>query len=224
MRRIMTALLVLLVLMSGLWIRGAAAELPDLNRLGSVTFLMKFSGAPLTGGSLTMYKAGRPASDGSCFLLVDPLKQSDISLENLQDPALAKNLHSLVVQQKLEPVTASIRAGKAAFPELEPGLYVVSQRPGEEIPGFAAIEPFLISLPQWQEDGYVYDLTAAPKVPLEPAPLKPTETTKPTQPDKPTKLPQTGQLNWPVPILTVLGLGFFCLGWALLSESKRRDP
>ena len=28
-------------------------------------------------------------------------------------------------------------------------------------------------------------------------------------------LPQTGQLNWPVPVLTVAGLGLFLAGWLL---------
>lgn len=223
MRKILTLLLVLLVLVSGLFVRGSAAVLPDLTRLGSVTFVMKFSGEPLTGGSLTMYKVGRPASDASRFLPVDPLKQQVVNLENLQDPALAKRLHGLAVQQKLEPITAAIREGKAAFCELEPGLYVVSQNPGEQTPGFAAIDPFLISVPQWQNNAYVYDLTAAPKVPLKPAPTEPSQPTEPTHPTDTPRLPQTGQLNWPVPVMAALGLMFFCLGWVLLLGSKRRD-
>lgn len=224
MRKILTGLLVLLVLVSGLCVRGAAAVLPDLNQPGSVTFLMRFSGTSLTGGSLTMYKVGKPASDGSRFLLVDPLKHSGVRLADLQDPALAKNLYNLAVQQKLEPITAPVKDGKAAFSELEPGLYVVSQRPGEEIPGFDTIDPFLISLPQWRDNTYIYDVTAFPKVPLVPESTQPSETTKPSEPGKSSKLPQTGQLNWPIPIMTVLGLAFFCLGWVLLAESKRREP
>ena len=42
----------------------------------------------------------------------------------------------------------------------------------------------------------------------------------PTTP--PTKLPQTGQLNWPVPVLVVLGLALFSLGWGL-RFGRRKD-
>lgn len=36
-------------------------------------------------------------------------------------------------------------------------------------------------------------------------------------------LPQTGQLNWPVPVLALLGLGMFIIGWMLRYGRKRQD-
>ncbi|MCD8082640.1 MAG: hypothetical protein LUE86_03685 [Clostridiales bacterium] len=36
------------------------------------------------------------------------------------------------------------------------------------------------------------------------------------------RLPQTGQLNWPVPVLTLCGLLMFSLGWKLVFGGKRR--
>lgn len=36
-------------------------------------------------------------------------------------------------------------------------------------------------------------------------------------------LPQTGQLNWPVPVLAVLGLGTFSLGWKLRYGKGQED-
>lgn len=50
-----------------------------------------------------------------------------------------------------------------------------------------------------------------------------TNTFRPTQPpppdkEKPPKLPQTGMLWWPVPVLAVVGLVVFVIGW-----SKRRE-
>lgn len=38
--------------------------------------------------------------------------------------------------------------------------------------------------------------------------------------DKP-KLPQTGQMNWPIPVMTVSGLALFLLGWFLCFGRKR---
>jgi hypothetical protein len=43
----------------------------------------------------------------------------------------------------------------------------------------------------------------------------PTETAQP-------KLPQTGQLNWPIPVLVVLGLGVFTAGWIVRFDEKEK--
>ena len=58
-----------------------------------------------------------------------------------------------------------------------------------------------------------------PSTPTEPS-STPTSPTKPTQPG----LPQTGQTNWPVPVLAVAGLLLIVLGWFLCaSERKEMD-
>ncbi len=116
--------------------------------------------------------------------------------------------------------------GWVKFAPLEPGLYVVTQRRSQQSAGFDAIQPFLISLPRWENEGYVYDLNATPKVPLVPGETLPCPPTKPTEPTTPPPtdppgLPQTGQLNWPVPVLAVLGMTLFVLGWALRISSGR---
>ncbi|MCD8222106.1 MAG: hypothetical protein LUD07_07970 [Clostridiales bacterium] len=36
------------------------------------------------------------------------------------------------------------------------------------------------------------------------------------------KLPQTGQLNWPIPVLTLCGFAMFAFGWKLVFGGKRR--
>ena len=56
------------------------------------------------------------------------------------------------------------------------------------------------ALPMYDGSGYVYDVEATPKVEVEKEPEteEPT-TTKP--PQIPEKLPQTGQNNWPIPVL-----------------------
>ena len=52
-------------------------------------------------------------------------------------------------------------------------------------------------------------------------PTTPTSPTTPTTPGKP-NLPYTGQLNWPIPVLVVLGLVLFSAGW-LLRFGKKKD-
>lgn len=91
-----------------------------------------------------------------------------------------------------------------------PGLFAVTQKEADASDGFPAIHPFLISLPRWDGEQYVYDLTAKPKVSLEP---------KPTEPPDPW-LPQTGQTNWPVPVMAVAGAAFVILGGFLCFRKK----
>lgn len=96
-----------------------------------------------------------------------------------------------------------------------------------------------------EDDKYVYDVDAVPKMgtlskiptpppedPEDPGDHSTTDTPDPVTPVTPavpvatpilpltpsmdpSLLPQTGQLNWPVPVLTVAGLGLFLAGWLL---------
>lgn len=227
MRKKTIAFLLALAVFLGMSARVCAAELPDVDRLGSLVIRMEYDGEPLDTGALALYRVGEiRIHDGNAdFVLVDALSGGP-SLEKLDDPALAAHLAELAVQRELTPIRGEIEGGKAEFAGLEPGLYVVTQRSRDASDGFDAIQPFLLSLPQWMEGTYVYDLTASPKVPLETEPTEPTRPTDPTEPTEPEpedpELPKTGQLNWPVPILTILGLSFFTAGW-ILCFHRRRD-
>lgn len=105
--------------------------------------------------------------------------------------------------------------GEIAFTGLDLGLYLLVQHKAAK--GYETAAPFLVSVPM-EEDGVLrYDVDASPKVELEKEP-EPTSTTPPAPPDP--RLPYTGQLNWPVPVLTVLGLGLLALGLALRRKSR----
>lgn len=223
MRKKMIALL--LAFASALWLTVpvCAAELPDENRYGSMTILTEFEGEPLEGGALTIVRVGRVhIDDGNAgFVLVDALAGGP-ALDKLGDPALAFRLLELALEKNLPTVRSEMKEGRTVFSDLEIGLYLVYQEDEDAAAGFDAIHPFLLSLPQWINETYLYDLTASPKVPLETEPTEPTESTEPPpEPSEPPDLPQTGQLNWPVPVLTVLGLSFFATGWILCFRDRR---
>lgn len=203
-----------------------AVEVPDVDRSCSLTIRMEWEGEPLSGGTLTLCRVGTVREyDGNYdFALIDELSGSGISLEDLNDPDLARELAKLAEEKSLESVTAPISEGKAVFEDLATGLYVVTQNRATD--GYAAIRPFLVSLPVWDGERYVYDMEANPKVPLQPEPTEPSEPSEPTQPTEPDEpdepdLPQTGQLNWPIPMMTVAGLVLFCMGWLLYFRDKR---
>ena len=202
----------------------SAQELPDPQRHGSLTLWMAFDGQPLNGGSLTLYRVGAlSVTNGNAgFLPVKELEDGP-DLTELNDPGLALELAALAQSRNLPGIREEILMGWVTFSPLEPGLYVVTQKHAQATEGFDAIQPFLITLPRWENGSYVYDLTAAPKVPLVPeeTPPPPSEPTTPP-PDDPPDIPQTGQLNWPVPVLAVSGMTLFVLGWALYFDSGRK--
>lgn len=106
--------------------------------------------------------------------------------------------------------------------DLELGLYLVVQTQAAE--GYEPVDPFLISLPMQEEGVYVYEVNATPKMSelVEAAEETAEETTAQTAqtPTSGATLPQTGQLNWPIPVLVALGLGLFSLGWVLRYGKK----
>lgn len=223
MRNRIPALLTALVMVCGLTVTAFAHEVPDLEKKGTITLTMDWKGQPLNSGSLSLYRVGDVAeNDGNySFGLVKRLEDSGLVLDDLEDPVLAAELARLAKDRGLTELSAEIKAGKAVFADLVPGLYVVVQDAEDACDDFAAIGPFLISLPQYEDGMYRTEITADPKVPLETKPqdTPPTQTTepKPTEP----RLPQTGQLNWPVPPLAVAGLMLFATGWYLRFARKR---
>lgn len=116
--------------------------------------------------------------------------------------------------------------GTAVFNRLQPGLYLAIQN--EAARGYQKASPFLVTVPQWEENGYVYDVDASPKVELKKKTGSETpETKKPGGSGggskKPGKtLPQTGQRNWPVPVLMTAGIGMFLSGALLRTEKKEK--
>lgn len=214
-----------LVLLCALALPALAAEVPDLNRKGSITFNLEWEGQPLNSGSLTLWQVGRVAVDNAdySYVPVDALKNANVSLEELESPELARALAGLVKDKGLMGLKAPVQNGKAVFRELEPGLYLVTQEQAEACEGLATISAFLITLPQKEEGRYVYDITANPKAELEQAPTEPpTETTVPPTTTPPTEpgLPQTGQLNWPVPLLAIGGALLMAVGLLLKKGRK----
>ena len=104
-----------------------------------------------------------------------------------------------------DPVTVD-KDGNATFSDLTFGLYLVVQKTAA--PGYGKTAPFLVSVPYLYADEYQYDVTSQPKTDLE-------REVKPTAPPSPgggKKLPQTGQLWWPVPVLACAGLGCIAVG------------
>lgn len=138
-------------------------------------------------------------------------------LEDIQDPELPQTLADFAKENKLTGTTLTVgSAGTATFEDLELGLYLIIQETPAK--GYSALKPFLVSVPYMVDGKYEYDVTAQVKSELERIP----ETTKAPAPTDP-KLPQTGQLNWPVPVLVVLGLLLLAAGWVTRYGKRQNE-
>lgn len=207
--KILSFLLVLLFI-SMLTVQAFATHpVPELDENGSLTFVMDLDGVPLDNGSLNLYKVGEIAEeDGDYFFQL--ITGRTITLEKEIDQTLAEKLLSKAGEKFSTKWTAPIKNGKAIFAELPVGLYVVWQDVEDATVGLQPIRPFLISVPRFQNGAYELDVVAKPKNAPETIPPEPTEPTKPPSGEK---LPQTGQLTWPIPLLAMMGVTIFVLGW-----------
>ncbi len=212
-----------------------AAEVPDLNKKCSVTFTMLYGGKTLVGGgSLTLYRVGKVYENNGdhSFIPAGDFAACGESYDNLEDKALADRLEKFAKEHSLKGIKKDIDGkGKVTFEDLEVGLYLVVQQKAAS--GYEEISPFLLSLPTYDKDTktYQYDLTAEPKTELvpkdtpgstaEPEPTPETETVPPSVPVA--KLPQTGQLWWPVPILLCGGLVLIAVGFVFIRRMKSNE-
>ncbi len=248
-----TSLLMVVLLIFALSTTAFAHEIPDMNRKGSITVAIKDGEKRLTGGSLTLYKVGDVAEDDGnfIFVLTDEFRASGLSLKDIESEQLAKDLAEYADDSGAYSNTEDIDSeGRLVYKNLDVGLYLIVQKEAAE--GYLPVNPFLVSVPMVQDEAYIYDVYATPKVddpdkiPETTTDVSGEETTGDgseettggsseettgsavegttsstgSQTGKP-QLPLTGQLNWPVPVMVVLGLALILVGFTLRFGKKK---
>lgn len=225
-------LILLSLLLCGLPVTVTAAAAPDLTQPGALTLEFQYQGQNVTDGALAVYRVGDIVADeGECrFELSAAFADSRQNIADIQSPDTAAALQKYAETNKIAASQTAVNStGIVRFLDLTPGLYLVVQTTASA--GFAPISPFLISVPWYDEteDEFLYDVSGTSKLELRPeGSTKPTPSPKPTpRPGTPDGgrtpgLPKTGQLNWPIPVLAVLGL-VFCVFGVVLCAGKRRN-
>lgn len=222
-------LFVALLLLCSMSVTVYAHEVPDPSREGSIMITMDYENKAVPGGALELYRVGAVVEDGGnySFALTGDFIGSGASLEDVQSPQLAKYFAGYADEHNVTGETGNIGCdGTVLFSDLELGLYLIVQT--EVADGYLKVNPFLVSLPMYENGIYLYDVDASPKIDVkkDPAATIPSspEEISPSKPGLPSSatLPQTGQLNWPIPILTILGLMLFSAGWMLRFGRKRK--
>ncbi len=237
MRKIhrMILLLLSLLLAVSLAVPAWAAEGIDMSRLGSITVTLKLPGGLDSYGTLTLYRVADIVYDhvddpdvrgderGYQFVPVSALKVSDGFFRNLDKTDLPEETAKQVLRAEKENRMDSYdsvvikynphsKRAEAKFRDLELGLYLAVQKTPAD--GYYELSPFLISVPYASDGKYVYDVTAAAKSELKKVPEE-----IPTPPS----IPQTGQLNWPVPTLAAAGILLVAIGWVLRNRKQEEN-
>ena len=195
------------------------SEMPDPSRSGpiSVTFKNPENGKPIGGENVfALYKAADVVVDnGFRFVFRDKFAEAGDSLNEDSDLSaeLASKLAKLADSRGISPVASSAKpdgSGVMSFDGLEVGLYLVVQTGTGKGDEAYTIDPFLVTIPLKGTDGaLIYDVDATPKVGIKPNEKPPKKTPPPKHPPK---LPQTGQLWWPVFVGTAAGVLLLVFG------------
>ena len=220
----------------------AASANIDLSRTGSmdVTLYDHQNDVPLRGGALTVYKVADVArTNGDLhFVYTADFTGCGIALGDLTDSTLASRLEAKLPARAAGTTHKISEQGIVSFDALPLGLYLVVQT--ENSKGYEAINSFLVSLPMADESGWLYTVDATqpstpdepdnPDMPVDPndpnrpvSPGTPDNPVNPGNPDNPVApgrpdgnaLPQSGQLNWPIPFMACSGVLLFAVGWVL---------
>ena len=177
----------------------------------SLTFKNPKNGKPVGGENIfALYKVADVVVDnGFHFVYRDKFAEADDSLSEDADLSaeLAAKLAKLADSRGISPLVSSATpdgSGVVSFDGLEVGLYLVVQTGTGKGDEAYTIDPFLVTIPLKGSDGaLIYDVDATPKVGIKPNETPPKKT---PPPKRPPKLPQTGQLWWPVFVGAAAGI------------------
>lgn len=142
----------------------AFAETVYLDRAGSisVTLLDQDVKTPLAGAELSLFHVatiGINSNGDLSYTFTEAFKNCGVKLG---DPTLSVNL-DVFVQKHAIPVKTQETdiQGSAVFSDLSLGLYFVKQT--NTVAGYAPCTSFLVTVPNYNDAGYVYDVNASPK-------------------------------------------------------------
>lgn len=142
----------------------AFAQEFDPGRAGSISVTLLDQGRkkPIAGAELSLYYVATVERNGNNRLIYIFTEMFEACGTALDDPDLAKMLDAFVAEHGA-PVAKLVTDAKgyAAFTDLPLGLYFVKQTGA--VAGYAPCTSFLVTVPNQNDDGYVYDVNASPK-------------------------------------------------------------
>lgn len=190
----------------------------DLTQSVSLTINYK------NGARFDLYRVA-DSDEYAAFTLSDEFagfKRDINSCRNSEDwNTMTKSVSAYVKANHIRPMsTVLVQNETCLFQGLNAGLYLVVGYDVDDGEYTYSCEPFLICLPDHDGDAaWTYDATAIPKY----TSVKHTTPHPPTPPTPPERLPQTGQLWWPVPVLVCCGLLSLLIGIAVRRRGEAHE-
>lgn len=198
--------------------KAQAAVAVDTHASASLELSLVPDGAPAASATFSIYRVADVSFTGelspvSAFASYG-LSFQDVTAEGWA--AMAARLAEAVANNRHAPdaVAVTDTRGVVRFADLPVGLYLVMGDPLQVDGASIVPAPFMVCLPDLSEaDEWIYDVQASVKHQIVPN----GSSNMPESPDEPgqsgkDKLPQTGQLWWPVPVLLCAGLVSITLG------------
>lgn len=133
----------------------------DLNKKGSINITLKESGKNIDNAKITIYHIGDIfIKDNNIEINKKKELNCDIDLSNY-DNILINKINNCINDNviKYEGITKN---GIVRFTNLDLGLYLVSQK--ESVEGYSNIDSFLVMIPSLENNNWIYDIDASPKV------------------------------------------------------------
>ena len=135
----------------------------DYNKKGSISLTMTANGGadPMEGAGFSIYHVatvGINTNDKLNYIYTEEFEDCGVALD---DANLVTTLNTFASGEVPVSYIVTDAQGKAKCSNLPLGLYFVKQTGAVE--GFAICDPFLVTIPQETDEGYVYNVNATPK-------------------------------------------------------------
>lgn len=157
--------------------------------------------------------------NGTDYVPTDPFVDSGISIAALVKEPSAEAANAVcqyVKKHQIESMSAHSQTGEVVFDSLDCAIWLVFCQEEQEY----TFNPYFVFLPQTMNDKVQYEVIAEPKVEQN---MEKPEPTLPNTNQTVGKLPQTGQLWWPILMLAIAGVCFIALGIIELRNKRNEE-
>lgn len=203
-----------LILVCSLTLTAKAADAD----IGSIQIKVEHNNKKITGGDLIAVRVGYTDNDKLIFRRVTDHEE----IKNIGESSAVTQMQNFYTANKSTHTfltyKSQVKDGLAKFTGLPRGLYLIYQDTAAE--GYEKLSSFLVTVPYKDK----MDVNAASKTSLK---KEEKPTTEPTASSGSSgsgsgnkKLPQTGQLIWPIPWMAGSGMVLFVFGWRLFFGRK----
>ena len=163
MKRKVNYLFITIILFISL-ITNVKANTIDLSKKGSisVTLKEKSENVLIDGAEITIYHIGDASiKDNNLVFNKREELTCDVSLDNLKDTKLVSDIAKCINDNIIKYVGTTDN-GKVTYNNLNQGLYLVTQTKSTE--GYSDIDSFLVAIPKVEDNKWIYNINALPKV------------------------------------------------------------